>query len=490
MTAAASTEVIRETVKAHVARGEIDAALRLIHRVVDHVFCEPINTAQIFGSHLLDDLCQEIGAVSWRKIRNSESRSTCVDEHTHSEECIVYIVSRLYPSGGHTSVLADIIRLSPPARSHILITGMVGQTAPDVIQTRFRSMQDVVFENAPRGTHADRLYWLQRRLNALAPTDVWLFNHHQDSVAVAAVQPSAGYRLRYCHHGDHHLCLGVLLPYADHIDLHPMGFHYCRNELSIRNNRYLPLVVRDQGDRPASHMFKDGTGLITCTAGNSNKIDVPYFIRYADVIPGLLRESKGRHIHIGHLNTATLLRIRHGMRKLNIPASAFVHVPYVSSVWKALHEYEVDLYVASFPYGGGRTLIEAMGAGIPVAVHSHCSSRLLGASDLAYDGALIWRTPRELYEHIRNIRASALNEQSRLARNQYEEFHSDDVLRNALAHCAAPLSAPELSEDYMPDPLQRALDISMQVTYAGALRRTFTRLVRSLKWRLPASGNR
>ena len=41
----------------------------------------------------------------------------------------------------------------------------------------------------------------------------------------------------------------------------------------------------------------------------------------------------------------------------------FIYMPWVPSVWKTLHDCRVDLYIASFPYGGGLTLIEAMGAG-------------------------------------------------------------------------------------------------------------------------------
>jgi hypothetical protein len=483
-----STESLRNEVKLHIERGDFDAALRLIHQTVNQVCCEPINSAQIFGSRLLDDLCQEVGAINWERIRGTEIQRMDNNAHPRPGKRAVYVASRLYPFGGHTAVLADIIRLSPPADSVILITGIGGPTDHAAIRHRFGSTPDVVFEFAPNGTHFDKLNWLQRRLRELAPDDVWLFNHHQDSVAIAGVQPNANYRLHYCHHGDHQLCLGVFLSYADHIDLHPMGFHHCRNALNIYANRYLPLVVKDLGHRPAAHAFKDKAGLVTCTAGSSNKVEIPYFIRYADVVPELLHASKGRHIHIGHLGFATLHRIRRGMRRLKIPASAFVHVPYVPSVWKALQDYDVDLYVASFPYGGGRTLIETMGAGIPAAIHSHCASRLLGAFDMSYEGALIWRSPNELYDHIRHIDESILTEQSRAARKRYEEFHRDEILRSALADHATPLDAPDLADGYLPDALQLALDISLQVNCAGAMRRFLARTARNLKWRLRSSG--
>lgn len=472
----------QDKIKAHLSEGNFDAALYSIHRLVDQVFCEPINTAHIFGSKLLDDLCQEVGAVTLRNLCSDESLLLCNEgQVSNTDNIVIYIVSKLQASGGHTAVLADIIRLSPSSRSIVLVTGIGGITDHASIQHRFDSAQNVSFEYAPRGKHIDKLDWLQRRILALKPSDVWLFNHHQDSVAIAAIQPDAGYRLHFYHHGDHHLCLGVHLDYADHIDIHPMGYHYCQDELNIKNNRYLPMAVTDMGDRPESLPFKSGSDLVTCTAAGFNKVEVPYFIQYVDVIPELLRASGGKHIHIGRLTPVALRRIRSGMRKLGLHDSAFIHIPFVTSVWKALHEHQVDLYITSFPYGGARTLIEVMGAGVPVAVHSHCTSRLLGTFDMAYEGALVWRNPDELYDFVQHVDTATLKNLGKLARSRYLDFHREEILKNALAKHAEPLQAPPLHEGYTPDGLQQALDISNQVSCIGAIRRFLYRTYRQWK---------
>lgn len=472
----------QDKIKAHLSEGNLDAALYSIHRLVDQIFCEPINTAQIFGSKLLDDLCQEVGAVNLYRLRSGKFPLPDNDKQAdNSENVVVYVVSKLQASGGHTAVLADIIRLAPSARSVILVTGIGGLTDQESIQHRFDSIQNVSFEYAPRGKHIDKLDWLQRKILALKPIDVWLFNHHQDSVAVAAVQPNAGYQLHFYHHGDHHLCLGVHLGYADHVDIHPMGYHYCREELNIGDNRYLPMAVKDMGDRPESLQFKVGSDLVTCTAAGFNKVEVPYFIRYVDVIPELLHASGGKHIHIGRLTTLALRRIRSGMRRLGVHDSMFIYIPFVTSVWNALHEYKVDLYITSFPYGGARTIIEAMGAGVPLAVHSHCTSRLLGTFDMAYEGALVWRNPQELYDFVQNVDTAKLKNLSKLARSRYLDFHSEEILKKALAEHAEPLQAPPLYKGYTPDGLQQALNISNQVSCIGAIRRFLYRNYRQWK---------
>lgn len=469
-------------IKTNLSQENLDKALSSIHRLVDQIFCEPINTAKIFGSELLDDLCQEIGAVNWNKLSCYEASQQNINSQKSSiEKTVIYVVSKLHASGGHTAVLADIIRLGPSTRSVILVTGIGGVTDQASIQHRFNSVQNVAFEYAPRGKHILKLDWLQRRILALNPSDVWLFNHHQDSVAVAAVQPNAGYQVHFYHHGDHHLCLGVYLNYADHIDIHPMGYHYCRDKLNIKDNRYLPMAVKDMGDRPETLQFKEGSHLVTCTAAGFNKIEVPYFISYLKVIPELLKASGGKHIHIGRLTPLALKKIRSGMHKLGLHDSAFIYIPFVTSVWKALHEHQVDIYITSFPYGGARTLIEAMGAGIPIAVHSHCTSRLLGTFDMAYEGALVWRNPEELYNFVQRADIAALKHLSKLARKRYLDFHREDILKDALAIDAKPLQAPLLHEGYTPDGLQQAIDISNQVSCIGAMRRLAYRTYRLWK---------
>lgn len=466
-----------QQIRGLIRAGKLNAALRAISRMVDSIGCEPINTGRVFGSKSLDYLCQEIGATNLSRT-GGEVRPNNEGQDGRVTVCIA---SRLHAAGGHTAALADIIRLSPPGRSIILVTGVGGPTDHASIMHRFASTSDVHFEYVPRGCYAAKLDWIQRRLRAIAPTEVWLFNHHQDSVAVAAAQPHAGYRLRFYHHGDHQLCLGVHLDGADHIDIHPMGFHCCRGDLEIRGNRYLPLVVADQGVRSPSSRFRPDNTLLTCTAANFNKIEVPYFIRYAEVIPSLLQATGGRHLHIGQLRPATLRQIRQGLRKRGLPDSAFQYVSYVPSVWRALLEYGVDIYLASFPHGGGRTLIEAMGAGIPVAIHSHCASRLLGAFDLAYPGAMVWHIPEELFEQINAADAETLSKHSRLARTRYQEFHHEDVLRQALDNEAAPLAAPPLLDGYRADAMQSALDVTSQTGLGGALQRAVCRLMQIAK---------
>jgi len=446
-------------------------ALAIIEGIVDRNFCESANVGKVFGSPDLDRYCQAIGAAALKR-RNGIKRHSLQGggSQTTQDNTVVYLVSKLQPSGGHTAALVDLIRQSQLSRAIVIITGICGYTDQNAVIQRFDGLKDVFFEYVPAGNHLSKLEWLQARLADLSPDTVWLFNHHQDSVAAAAVQPGQDYRLRFYHHGDHHLCLGVHLDYAEHFDPHPMGFHNCRENLGIQDNHYLPLVVSDQGDRPDGSCFLGNKGLVTCTAGGFNKVEVPYFIQYADVVPEILHVTGGRHIHIGKLTPVALWRIRRGLRKAGIARDSFVYVPYVSSVWRVLHEFCVDIYVASFPFGGGRTLIEVMGAGVPAVVHKHCSSRMLGGFDMAYDGALIWQDPGELFAFLKRVDKATLEHQSRCARSWYEKYHREEVLHEALGQ-PDQIKVPSLKAGYRPNALLQGLQSSREVKLYGVLYR-------------------
>lgn len=454
-----------------IADGRLHEALYTIYHIVQHIITEPTCVAWAYGSAILDDVCQKIGLASLREIdipaMDPPQRPT-----------FVYIATKLQKQGGHTRVLADFIRARPQAQHILLLTMLDGPSDDSYLVNQCAQGSKYAIETAPLLAFDQRLQWLQKRLLALRPHRTYLFTHHQDSVAIAAVQPSMALPTSFYHHGDHHLCLGVYLPHVEHIDPHPMGYHNCQKNLKRPNVSYIPLTVEDQGDIGTQHWPFYHQTLTTCTAAQDRKVTTPYCIGYTEVIPALLKETGGQHIHMGRLLPWTVHTIRRQLRRLHIPRHKFLYVPWVPSVWKALHAYHVDLYVASFPYGGGRTLIEALGAGIPVALHQHLFSPILSSIGLAYETAFRWQKPAELYSACRTMTRDDLQHHSRLARAHYEAFHSSAILQRLLDEKMHYALLPNASEHEPPQQDEWAYWMSTQHSYTHWIRNNTYRLLR------------
>lgn len=467
----------KQRIRSALALNDLNKALALIHDCVERVITEPLCTAQVFGSRDLDDYCLEAGRKSFVGI--DISRPSFHYDHTRMP-LVVYIVSRLQRSGGHARLVQDFIRLQPE-KYHLVLSTEVGGPSEKKFVMKYYNDDNMKLLLAPKGSFLARLEWLQILLLINQPDHIFLYNHHEDSVAAAAIIPEMGHKGSFIHHGDHHLCLGVFLNHLTHIDLHPMGYHYCRDVLSIKNH-YLPLTFEDKGCILTQHSFLGKEGIITATAARSNKVEIPYFISYLDFIPRLLKATKGRHIHIGRLTPWGLRRICRKMSIEGVALDRFVYLEWTASVWKSLQDYRVDIYIASFPYGAGLTLIEAMGAGIPVIMHNHVYSSVLAGLELAYQEAFSWSDPEALIRHLKDIERSDLVRERELSRNQYELYHRPEILRSYVTKFEPPsIPVPLLSDKYCPQRDEWAVWVERQMTIWQIFRRFAYRSLRRLR---------
>lgn len=461
-------------------RESVNDVMYRIHDFVERIITEPTCTAQVFASRDLDELCLRIGRQS---LANSAAPQVDLWAVRTSGATVVYLVSRLQRSGGHSRLVQDFIRAQPEKNHLILSTEVGGPSDIDHYSKIFSTLENVRFVRAPRGNFQARLEWLQSILLATQIEHVYLLNHHQDSVAVSALVPELGLKGSFIHHGDHHLCLGVHMEHLDHVDLHPMGYHYCRDELGV-NNRYLPLTFEDKQCVSIQTDFMHGGPLTIATAGGFNKIEIPYYVSYLDTIPLVLKVTGGKHIHIGRLTPWARWRIYRQMRKHGVPKDRFIYIKWVPSVWKALQEHKVDLYLASFPYGAGLTLIEAMGAGVPVIMHKHMYSRVLSSLELAYPEAYCWSDPDELLAHLSGLQPERLVRERYLARQQYERFHRPEILQNYLsATDPDDIGVPPLAENFQPRWDEWAAWVEARLSASQILYRFAYRTFRSLRAR-------
>lgn len=453
-------------------------ALVHIHNLVNYIITEPLNTALIFSYPALDDLCAQIGRAALELTSFSNGSNGI---HKLSNDTVAFVVSRLQSSGGHTRVIEDFLRILPHQKKYIFVTDWVGRSDRLYAENYLGSIGCVI-EYAPRAiTPIKRLLWLQKRMIETNGRDVYLFNHHEDSIAVAAMEACKGANIYFYHHGDHHLCLGVHLKGAHHIDIHTFGFHNCRDKLYVSNNIYLPLIAENHGARSSKNPFMPGNLLTTCTAAGWNKLGVRHSISYLDVVPLLLVSTGGRHIHIGNLPYWVRWRLNRTIRNMGVDSSSFVYIPRVPSVWHSLIEMDVDLYLSSFPVTGGRTMVEVMGAGIPIAIHDHPTSRFLGGVDMAYPEAFSWREIDELIAICREVTPAQLERHGAHARSHYVKYHHPDLFQGALLEARKCEPPPIHHRKYVQDALQVALITGYSTGFIPTIHRTFYRLFKRVR---------
>lgn len=408
----------------HVDAREFGAALSALQQFVEQVIFDPASVAKVFTSLDLDLLCKKIALAKSRSLESpvpADRRGT------------VILVSELSKAGGHNELIKDIARLGLfPGPLSIVQTDCFDRV-DDAVSKSFGESAGVDVQALDGAGIDEKFEVLVASLRRAPPEKLLLLAHNQDALAVAAAfaakAASANTEVVYVHHGDHHLSLGAATQDFVHVDPHNIGYYHCRDELGNRCNHYWPLTVGVQADHRRKTPFLSEGSLVTCSTGRAEKFEVgSYLYDYFELLPRILRTTGGRHVHIGHLHPAQLERLNAAMAAAGVHRSRIVHIPWVDSVAQALVAHEVDLYISSFPLGGGKATLEAMASGIPLLMHQSYQSRFFGGVDIAYPGAFVWRNVAELIDVFGRIDAGVLADHSSRARRHYEKFHGDELL--------------------------------------------------------------
>ena len=407
-----------------------DSAELVIKNIIEYI--QSINkhdaaTGNVWGSKELDKLVVDIA----ERLLKKRERQHYIDD---KNEIYVYVVSQLYKTGGHTSALFELIASQKNCRHVILVTNVFEcfdeKGFREYLSESIASAADLVV--APSGSYVEKIKYLQAKVFALSPKALFLFNHHEDVVAIASSPESSCDNIFYYHHADHHLALGVYLEYSIHIDPHNIGYYNCKKHLQLSNIIYWPLVVTDKGGRDASELFMPEEELKTCTCASANKIEKEYVYEYKDIVLGRLKHVEGLHYHIGNLSQNYLDAIYEELKSNEISLERFIYVGWVDSVWLFLLENKIDLVISSFPIGGGTTTLECFGSGIPIIMHDSYETQFHSGIELAYENVMRWSTPSDLYTLLNNLDEKSLREHSLLGREFYKKYHAPELLDDVL----------------------------------------------------------
>jgi hypothetical protein len=349
----------------------------------------------------------------------------------------VYVATQLYRDGGHTALVGDFVRAraSRAEGAHLIVTHAGWEPRPLTPEIRDRTgFASQAVTELLGGSLDDRLDALMNRLSELRPARTFLFHHPDDPLAVAAAQPSLCGRCFLVHHSDATPSLGLYVPGISVIELNPAAAALAR---VLRLDAHLLLLTcPDPG--PRREGFLAGGRLVTASSGSPWKFAGNTPCTYADAVSVVLSTTGGRHVHIGALDEATLTVIRAGLASHDIDPASFVHRDWVPSLAMALREEGCDVFLASFPTDGARTLIEAAAAGTPYLAHA--ARRSTGARPLALDlpGAASWTGLEDLAEVLKALMdPEVLLARSRSARDWYLRLHRPGVFADTLGNIIA-----------------------------------------------------
>ncbi|MFZ1829815.1 MAG: glycosyltransferase [Candidatus Competibacteraceae bacterium] len=424
----------------------IEQAIKELSKLANDLllFCRSYNhEARLFGSKKLDQCAINIGALALELIPNKKYAES------FDSSLFLYLATSIYAVGGHTRVMLDFVKAQPKRRHVLVLTDILGEhEAGQKPAEWFKELGVEIIWLKDRLWLA-KLLALQSLLIERRPSAVFLFNHHQDAVSVASCQPGLAKRFIYYHHCDHYFALGVYVPHFSHVDLSPRVFHTCQTQLGI-NNSYLPLATQDHANsflRKKNFKKKEfkKNSLRTASAGTWNKYVSSEHEDYFYTISSRLADLPGTHLHIGYLNTTQIEHFQALIKEKKVDWSRIIFLSWVESIWDALCEWNVDIYIPSFPQGGGKTAIEVMGAGIPVAVRDTGNLDELNGIEMYYPEAYLWNNVDDLLKILHNLDGKKLVDAGKNARFWYEKFYSFDQLEKSL--------------DGLPDVLPNIIDV-------------------------------
>lgn len=445
-----------ELVLSAIDSGDYGLALDDIAKFVGSITSDSRSVGKVFSSSKLDKLCELIGEKISRpslELRNNIKTSGSI-----------ILVTQLVSAGGHIELIKDYIRLGILADPiTVVTTEYYADSTEDSVNKFLATLpKKVSLVRCKEVDTSNKISFLLSYFDAHPPEELFIIASNHDSLAIS-LAGVINCKVTFIHHGDHHLCLGVHSKKFSHVDIHNVGYFICRNELGISNNRYWPLVIGPAEPIPGAQnlCIKQGSnGILTCTSGRYEKfVSDGYRFDYFELLPKILSVTKGSHVHIGQLTSDQLQQIKTNFEKSSINWNCFHHIPWVPSISSELLSLGVDLYISSFPLGGGKTILEAMSVGIPLLMHENYRSRLLGGVDISYPEAFVWRNEAELFGILKDLSPQVLEKHSKYALSYFMGWHSEKILIDAVGDLGVQdvTKIPKLRE-YYPDLLKIFLE--------------------------------
>ncbi len=320
--------------------------------IIDTTISELVQTPMLVGHKIFTPYFDQLLAKFDYQISNVISR----DNKTVN----LILASELYDYGGHTKEIVTMInQVENPV---MVITDVYSRAAE---QKMFEKVAHLFPECPvillPKENPLAKSKRLAALINQLAK-NVFLFVHHNDSVAIAACQSSLSTNYYFVHHADHNASLGNHTKHFQHIDLFAGLAKNCAEDLNS-STVLLPTSAKDLGAKAFSNVKESCS---TVTAGTFGKFKTEGAFSLSSIIIHSIKQTQSSHYHFGTIPDKDLYTIQQDLINAGLDAKQFIYKGNVPSLWEGLKDIDAHIFIGSAPVRGGKSEIEAQGVGYPL----------------------------------------------------------------------------------------------------------------------------
>ena len=333
---------------------------RTLEAVVQHVYAsQALTRGQVLHTPALDKLVDRLGC-QWAGYP--------ADYRAHPGTHLI-VATEFYAAGGHNQIARQ---LQQATRAPVLCTDLHARYQngdPAVVKLDEPTL--VIKEIGLRARVAALREWIL----ALRPETIWILAHHHDGVVAAGLNSSLRCRKVFIHHADLNVSLGSARRDYLHLDLDFLSVDtiapFCRSVGKVAA-RVVPapgstgIEAALSSEQALQRLRQIGlrSRLRSITTGTPNKFrfeaDFPLSLEY---VLGRVFASGvvERHLHIGMLPEATVQALQ---RSATAHGVDFQHTAVSRDFVGDLLRQQADVYIGSFPTGGGTALNTALGCGL------------------------------------------------------------------------------------------------------------------------------
>jgi hypothetical protein len=403
-----------------IERGNMEMFLKRLAELTRRLSSKPLWGQALFIPQL-DELARKAGFFL-ASHPNSKPKS----------KLLVHVATEVFPIGGHSNVIDDIVAALPDYQHALIVTAMASSHPALVsMKPRFQELNLDVHLLKCSGW-VEKATELSSLIGALAPRAVLMLGNYDDSVAYSAVEGDAAQRVLFLHHADHQPSLGASRTDYIHVDLTPACHNVCASRPDLHAS-LLNLTAKDIG----TVQLTNRRPIIGVTCGSPYKYAGAIEFSYAQLVAGLFSIGVARLFHIGGMLDSQKDQICADIVANGQDSNRLIFLPNAPSLAAKLLEISPDFYLTSHPLGGGKATVEALSVGLPIVFVCPASRLPLLGPDMTFGTAIPVSTLRQVPEAIRRLEI----EKSTLAKRSrgiYEEHYSMKAFREGLLRAINP----------------------------------------------------